>query len=416
MSNHIIEPASIDIETRLRGTRFSHIAQEFFTNTAHFPIVNIVYELLLEKKTVEYFKEPDLYILIIAALVQAYFLGSWQYKKIARPFWGNLIGPLGYTIIESAFEGPAKFFASHAHLAYWGFAFSMGTLQELRLHLTEKPARAVILLENVLRISIVFVMYGLFEAATSKNQPYTLTRFFADPSHDFIVIIVLLFGFLLGFSNITAQSYLTILRQTASQLRVYSEWLLGSSLLSTAVKDPSALALQRQKRTLLFMDIRGFTKWTEAQQPEEVVNMLNAYFEMAEEIWSDSSAIKVELTGDEVMLVFPTEEAAVKAAIELRRKVGVFLSTYNLSAGIGINSGPLIEGLLGSKEIKGYSVVGDTVNTAKRICDAAEGGEILISKSVYDAIGSGFAISEKRSITAKGKAEPLRIYSLACII
>lgn len=416
MNKHISEPASIDIETRLRGTRFSHMAQEFFTNTAHFPIVNIVYELLLEKKTVEYFKEPDLYILILAALIQAYFLGSWQYKKVARPFWGNLIGPLCYTLVESAFEGPAKFFASPAHLAYWGFAFSIGGLQELRLHITEKSARAVILTENILRISIVFVMYGLFEAATSKTQPYTITRFFADPSHVFIVIIVLLFGFLLGFSNITAQSYLTILHQTASQLRIYSEWLLGSSLLSTAVKDPNALALQRQKRTMLFMDIRGFTKWSEVQQPEEVVNMLNAYFEMAEEIWSGSSAIKVELTGDEIMLVFPTEETAVQVAIEMRRKVGVFLGTYNLSAGIGINSGPLIEGLLGSKKIKGYSVVGDTVNTAKRICDAAEGGEILISKSVYDAIGSGFVISEKRSITAKGKAEPLRIYSLACII
>lgn len=416
MNNHKTEPVSIDIETRLRGTRFSHMAQEFFTNTAHFPIVNIVYELLLEKKTAEYFKEPDLYVLIIAALVQAYFIGSWQYKKLSRPFWGNLISPLLYTLMESAVEGPFEFFSSPAHLAYWGFAFSMGTLQELRLHLTEKAARAAILLENLLRISIVFVMYGLFEAVTSKSQPYTITRFLADPSHAFVVIIVLLFGLLLGFSNITAQSYLNILHQTASQLRIYSEWLLGSNLLSTAVKDPSALALQRQKRTLLFMDIRGFTKWTEAHQPEEVVNMLNAYFETAEAIWAGSSAIKVELTGDEIMLVFPTEEAAVKAAIEMRRKVGIFLSAFNLSVGIGINSGLLIEGLLGSKEVKGYSVVGDPVNTAKRLCDAAEGGEILISKTVRDAIGGEFAVSEERLITAKGKAEPLRIYPLACII
>lgn len=401
-----------DIETRLRGTRHGYIAQEFFTNSAHFPIVNIFYELLLERNTLVYFAEPDAYVLVIAALIQAYFIGSWQYKKVSRPFLGNLISPICYTLVESIVEGPSEFFVSPAHIAYWGFALSMGILQEVRLHLTEKIAKVSILLENLVRISIVFVMYGLFEAATSKYKPYTIARFFADPGHYFMVIIVLLFGLLLGFSNITVQSYLTILRRTASQLRVYSEWLLGRNLLSDAVKDPKALTLHRRERSLLFMDIRGFTQWSETQPPEDIVNILNAYFETAERIWTASPAIKIKLTADEIMIVFPAERDAVSAALELRKEVGEFLQKYKMSVGIGIHSGPLVEGLLGSKEVKGFDVIGDTVNTAKRLCEAAEGGEILISHDVYNSLGNIAAVSNAREISVKGKTEPVKVYSL----
>lgn len=404
-----------DIETRLRGTRPGHIVQEFLTNTAHFPIANIFFEMLLLDHPLKYFREADLYVLITASILQAYFIGSWEYNKKSRPLLGNLISPIAYTIVESAMDGLADFISSPAHIAYWGFSLAIGLLQELRLRLSGKPANASILIENVIRTSILLVMYGIFEAQTSQEMPYTLARFLSDPSHIFIVVVLMLFGLMLGFANLTAQSYLTILRRTASQLRLYSEWLLGRDLLSGAVIDPDSLTMQRQERTLLFMDIRGFTQWSEAQPPEKVVHMLNAYFETAERIWSSSLAIKTKHTADEIMIVFPDELTAAGVAIELRKEVGNFLRRYELSVGIGLHSGPLVEGLLGSQEVKGYDVIGDTVNTAKRLCEAAAGGEILISEQVYSALGNAAAAGESSQITVKGKTEPLTVYSLESI-
>lgn len=400
-----------DIETRLRGTRHGYIAQEFFTNSAHFPIANIFFEMLIEGP-LEYIKEADLPIITVAATLQAYFLGKWRYSNKPRPLVGNLIGPMVYTIVEVVLDGPSAFFSGPTHIAYWIFSFAIGFLQEMRLHLSGEPAKATLLLENLIRTSILLVMYGIFEAVTSETQPYFINEFFSDPSHVFIVGVILLLGLMVGFANVTAQSYMVTLRQTASQLRLYSEWLLGRNLLSNAVKDPESLTLQRRERTLLFMDIREFTQWSETQTPEDVVNILNAYFETAERIWSASSTIKTKLTADEVMIVFPTEQDAVSAAIELRKEVGPFLQRYKLSVGIGLHSGPLVEGLLGSKEVKGYDVIGDTVNTAKRLCEAAEGGEILISSDVYAALGDIATVSKERHITVKGKTEPISVYSL----
>lgn len=406
---------NINIETRIRGTRLGHIIQEFLTNSSHFPIANIFFELLLLDHPLSYFKEADIYVLITASILQAYFIGSWHFNKKAKPLLGNLISPFAYTLVESAMDGLADFLSSPAHLAYWGFSLTIGLLQELRLHLSDKPAKAFILFENIIRTSIILVMYGLFEAATSKEAPYTVTKFFSDPSHIFVIAVLMLFGLMLGFANLTAQSYLTILRQTASQLKLYSEWLLGRDLLLGAVIDPDSLTMQRQERTLLFMDIRGFTQWSEAQSPEDVVNMLNAYFETAENVWANSPAIKTKHTADEIMVVFPEEQAAARVALELQEKIGNLLQVYKLTVGIGLHSGPLVEGLLGSKDIKGYDVIGDTVNTAKRLCEAAAGGEILISQQVYSALGNMATTGEAHMIEVKGKTEPVSVYSLKAI-
>lgn len=219
-------------------------------------------------------------------------------------------------------------------------------------------------------------------------------------------------GLVIGLANISAEKYLEILRETAGQLRKYSEWFLGKELLSKAVSDHSALVMQSQTRTVLFMDIRGFTKWNEPESPGEVVAMLNSYYEAAEKIWTKYAFVKTKLTADEVMIVFPSAEIAVKAAMEICIEANAVLSPHGLSAGIGLHLGHLVEGLLGSKELKMYDVIGDTVNTSKRICNTAKGNEILISQTVFAELGNHAAVREPHQISVKGKAEPLTVYAL----
>lgn len=398
------------LETRLLGAPRMRFLQELFGNSAQFPIANILLELLLEGPA-DYMRAPDLYTITLAGLTQAYFLSRWQTTAHPRRFLGNLIGPALYTVVEAALEGPRFFNAPH-HLAYWGFALVVGTLQTLRPHLPRTLAALALILEDMTRASILFVMYAIFEAATNPQQTTSFAAFFEDRSHQFVALVTLLLGLGIGLSSLTAQHYLALLRQTSAQLKTYSEWLLGRDLLGKAITDPGALTLTRRERTVLFMDIRGFTRWSEARSPEEVVTMLNRYYRVTEMILTAYPVIKFKFTADEAIAVFPTAVEAVSAARELTARVSQLLTAQNLGAGIGLHTGQVVEGLLGSAGVKFYDVIGDTVNTAKRIESAARAGQVLVSETTRAAIGETMRVGAPHQIAAKGKDAPLTVYTL----
>lgn len=88
------------------------------------------------------------------------------------------------------------------------------------------------------------------------------------------------------------------------------------------------------------------------------------------------------------------------------------MSSCHLGAGIGLHGGLVVEGLLGSANVKFYDVIGDTVNTAKRIESAARSGEILISEHVRNGTGQKLHLDSGREINVKGKEKPLIVYSV----
>lgn len=401
---------SLSLETKITGSFSTRFWLELFGNSAHFPIANILLEMLIEGP-LEYLRVPDLYTIAPASLVQAYWLTRWQATSAPRRFWGNLIGPALYTLFEVLLEGPS-FFSTPHHLAYWGFAFTIGALQalRLRLRLAAHLSVAIIVIENVTRTAILFFMYAIFETHANPMQTASLSAFFGDASHLFIGLLVLFFGLNVGLANLTADRYLGLLRETSARLKTYSEWLLGRGLLEQAFANPSVLMLTRRERTVLFMDIRDFTHWCEVQSPETVVNLLDKYYQVAESILARYGCIKFKLSADEVMAIFSAADSAIHAALELRKQINELLSNSHLGAGIGLHAGLLVEGLLGSAGVKFYDVIGDTVNTAKRIENAARSGEILISENVRNIIGQTFRLGSAREINVKGK--PPTVYSL----
>jgi class 3 adenylate cyclase len=160
---------------------------------------------------------------------------------------------------------------------------------------------------------------------------------------------------------------------------------------------------------MVFMDIRGFTAWSEGHEPEQVVAVMNGYYEAAEPVWRRHHAIKVKFTADEIMLVFAEASESVAAARALLQAVAPLLQAHGLSAGIGVHCGPVVEGVMGASDYKGYDLLGDSVNTAKRLCDNALGGEILLSQSVVDRLGGEDIKGQQRSLAVKGKILPLSI-------
>jgi len=396
------------IEARIHGTRRSFFVREFFTNSAYFPLTNIFIELLTNDPQ-DYLAEPDLYVLLVCAVVQSWYISRRAYGGGSASLLGNLIGPLIYTAFEVLMEG-SDFTARANHIAYWGFGLAIGVSQKLQWVLPPRFGAVFILIESMVRTSILLVMYIILEFM--KDDYGSLHEFIQDPPHIFITVMVPLIGLLIGVANLNAERYLRILRETAGQLKEYSQWLLGKELLAQAVSDPRTLSLTRHQRAMLFMDIRGFTAWSERHEPEQVVATMNAYYEAAEPIWHHYQAIKVKFTADEIMLVFASATAAVDAAREMIKAVEEVLVPYKLSAGVGVHLGPVVEGLMGASEYKGYDLLGDSVNTAKRLCDNAVGGEILLSEAVVGELDKPVPMEGPRGLEVKGKQVPLTVYAV----
>lgn len=376
-------------------------ARNFFTHSGHVPVVLLILEALLARPG--YFSRADPYVLLAAGILQACLTEWLASRGRPRPFLANLVGPLLYTLVEALLEG-GSFFRQWHHQAYWAFALGFALLQWAQVRFAQ-AAEPLVLAESVLRSAIPLVMYALFEART-KQTGLSLEVFFADRAHDFLAVVLILLGVLLGFAEVNLRRSMATVRSLTARLRQYSEWSLGPGILDRAIADERTLLLQRVQRAVVFMDIRGFTAWSEQQTPEAVVGMLNGYYQAAEASLGDIKPIKLKYTADEVMAVFAEAAEAIEAGKRMLAGIRPLLADSGLAAGAGVHYGQVVEGVLGGEGAKAYDFIGDTVNTAQRLCDAASPGELLASMDACNA--AGIAPAQQRDIVAKGKREPLR--------
>lgn len=378
----------------------ARVARNFFTHSGQVPLVLLILEALLARPG--YFFRADPYVLLAAGLTQACLMEWLSGGNRPRPFLTNLAGPLLYSLIEAALEG-SGFFGQWHHQAYWGFALGFGTLHWAQLKHVRLSAYLV-LIENVVRSAIPLVMYALFEART-KNQMFSLEVFFSDRAHGFLAVVLLLLGVLLGFADVSLRRSMARVAELTRRLRQYSEWSLGRDILNRAIADETVLLLQRVERAILFMDIRGFTAWSEHESPERVVEMLNNYYRAAGQALSGTHLIKVKYTADEVMAVFSDAKSAVAAASGTIKDMQSVLALSGLAVGCGVHVGPVVEGVLGGEGNRAYDFIGDTVNTAQRLCEAARPGELLVSVAACSAAGT--PVKALRHVVAKGKSAPI---------
>jgi len=173
---------------------------------------------------------------------------------------------------------------------------------------------------------------------------------------------------------------------------------------------------QRVGRTLLFTDIRGFTSYTERRGAEQVVDVLNRVLDRQAQVIQDHGGDIDKFVGDEIVAVFAGEDGARRAcrsALAIVRLCAEQAEEFDgLRVGLGIAEGSVIHGMVGSSRRADFTVIGDPVNTASRLCSLAKGGQILVSQEARESVDAAFSFAGPFAAKLKGKAEPQKVWFL----
>ncbi|MFC1707271.1 adenylate/guanylate cyclase domain-containing protein, partial [Planctomycetota bacterium] len=178
--------------------------------------------------------------------------------------------------------------------------------------------------------------------------------------------------------------------------------------------------------TILFSDLKGFTSISETLPPGDVVCQLNEYMTVMANIVEKHSGLVDKFIGDGLMAVFPSGEAkeesatcALHAAVEMLEGLKTLNAKWEaeqkplLQMRIGLHSGEVISGNVGSETRMDYTVIGDSVNLASRMESSAQPGQVLFTESCRRLVGNAFRVEMLGRIKVKGKEKPVQAYSLA---
>ena len=202
---------------------------------------------------------------------------------------------------------------------------------------------------------------------------------------------------------------------------------LAPEVVELIAKNPEGIRLGgvNQKVTMLFCDIRGFTSMSETMAPEKVVEILNEYFSRVTDVIFDHGGTLDKYIGDAAMAIFgaPLSKGndaanAVNAAIAIQKMIAELNRDAaerghpELKIGVGINTGVVTAGNIGSSKRLDYTVIGDSVNLASRMCGQAAAGQILVTESTFNETSAQFAMLPLPPVMVKGKSQPINIFTV----
>lgn len=198
-------------------------------------------------------------------------------------------------------------------------------------------------------------------------------------------------------------------------------------IVAQLLESPEGLKLggERRKITILTSDLRGFTSLSERMQPEEVIHILNLYLEQMADVITSYEGTIDEFMGDGILVLFgaPTSREddtvrAVACACAMQLAMGAVnermkqMGLLPLEMGIGINTGEVVVGNIGSEKRTKYGIVGSQVNLTYRIESYTTGGQILISETTLNDTKSVVKIGGQKQVKPKGVQEPITIYEV----
>ena len=233
---------------------------------------------------------------------------------------------------------------------------------------------------------------------------------------------------LFSFTGYNAYQYILAQREKRMIRGAFAHYV-PEKVVAEILKDPDKLQLGGEERvvTVLFSDVVGFTPISEKLTPSELVHLLNDYLTEMSEIILTNEGIIDKYEGDAIMAEFgvpvPHEDhaqIACRTALEMQGRLAELRKKWKkegrpqLAARVGINTGEVIVGNMGSRDVFDYTVIGDAVNLGSRLEGANKfyGTQIMISEYTYELVKDDFHARMLDIIRVKGKAEPIKVYEL----
>ena len=230
-------------------------------------------------------------------------------------------------------------------------------------------------------------------------------------------------------ASIIAYKFLTEGREKRQIRRAFQHYL-NKTVVDMVIKDPSRLKLggERRECTVFFSDVRGFTTLSEKLAPEQLVHVLNTYLTPMTDLIFKYDGTLDKYIGDAIMAFFnaPIDQPdhatrACHVSLDMMEELGRLQKAWaaegmheTIDIGIGLNSGPMVVGNMGTPNYFNYTAMGDTVNLGSRLegINKEYGTNIIISQSTYNLAASSIYVREMDLVAVKGKKQPVHIYEL----
>jgi len=235
-------------------------------------------------------------------------------------------------------------------------------------------------------------------------------------------LILILFIILISYKYFTEE-------RGKKELRSTFQKYVSPSIVEEILSDPSKLELGGRKArvTIFFSDVRGFTSISEKLDPRALSDLLNSYLTPMTDLVFKNNGTLDKYMGDAIMAFFGAPlsypdhaKYACRCALQHLKKLSELRKQYaakglpDIDIGIGLNTGDVSVGNMGSQTVRSYTVMGDAVNLASRLegTNKQYGTHIIISEFTYEDIKSDFVCREIDRVRVKGKAQPVKIYEL----
>ena len=333
-------------------------------------------------------------------------------------------------------------------------------IQDFREYFNDHPDELKQCMDMIKILDVNESTLKLYEADTKEAMTENLDKILGDNSHDILkeqilniaegkafeiqcvnktltgreITVLMKASIPPGYEKTWAKALISVHDLSERMRAVFLKDMFGRYLseevTNTLLENPNLVNLGGEKRsvTIMMSDLRGFTALAERIEPEQVVQILNTYFEIMVEVLLKYNATINEIIGDALLVIFgaPQEmsdraERAIACAIEMQNAM-VKVNEENrlqglpeIEMGIGLNEDEVIVGNIGSSKRSKYGVVGSGVNMTSRIESYSVGGQILISDSVRNKAGDILRIDEQREVIPKGADAPLKIYEVGGI-
>lgn len=239
-------------------------------------------------------------------------------------------------------------------------------------------------------------------------------------------------GLTLLFTDQTRERELKAQAETAVEQRRHIKDMfslyLSQDLVKSITENPDLVKPGGDKKTatVFFADITGYTAFSEGRDPQYIIEVLNGFFNEAVELVIDNHGYIDKFIGDCIMAAWgvpmKTEEEDAKLAASTALRIHELVRSSrrsffkgdasDLKISIGMASGPLVAGNVGSHRRMDYTVLGDTVNTAARLESIAVAEEVIVTQQTRDLLGDAFKIEERKPVKVKGKEKPVPIFNV----